>query len=78
MEEWATFVYEYVSRRSLKGSVCTFYELTEAKEVKGERFYQIDPLVFKKCLALLQQQGKAEVFQLDAGGADCEQGVKFF
>ena len=58
--------------------MCTFYELTEAKEVKGERFYQIDPLVIKKCLAFLQLQGKAEVFQLDAEGADCEKGVKFF
>jgi ESCRT-II complex subunit VPS25 len=73
--EWASIVYEYVNRNSLKGSVCTFYELTEAKEVKNEKFYKIDTAVFKRCLAVLQGQGKAEVFQLDG---DSEDGVKFF
>lgn len=75
VDEWAAVVYEYVDRSSLQGSVCTFYELTEAKEVKNEKFYKIDPLVFRKCLAILQGQGKAEVFQLDG---DSEAGVKFF
>jgi len=75
LDEWSKLIYEYVDRKSLQGTVCTFYELTEAKEVRNEKFSRIDKVVFRKSLAVLEKQGKAEVFQLDEAE---EHGVKFF
>merc|ERR1712241_992027 len=65
LDEWANLIYAYVDKNSLQGTVCTFYELTEAREVKNEKFYKIDPILFEKCLRVLEKQSKAEIFQLD-------------
>lgn len=75
LDQWANLIYAYVERNALHGTVCTFYELTEAKEIKNEPFYKIDLEVFRKSLAVLEKENKAEVFQLDG---DSEYGVKFF
>ncbi len=74
-DEWSKLIYEFVNRKVLQGTVCTFYELTEAKEIRNEKFFRIDQTVFRKSLAVLEKQGKAEVFQLDDVG---DHGVKFF
>ena len=75
LDEWAKFIYDYIDRKSLQNNVCTFYELTESKDVRNEKFYKIDLNLFRKCLNVLNKQRKAEVFQLDNNG---EFGVKFF
>ena len=75
LDEWAKLIYDYVNRNAMQNTVCTFYELTESKQVKNEKFHKIDIIVFRKSLTVLQRQNKAEVFQLDS---DSEHGVKFF
>jgi len=74
-EEWANLIYDYVNRNGLRNSVCTIYELIESDEVKDEQFYNIEKGFFKKCIAILQQKKKAELFYLDQNS---EEGVKFF
>ncbi len=73
--EWAKLIYDYVNKNSLQNTVCTFYELTESKEVRNEKFYKINNVIFRKALHILEDQHKAEVFQLDS---ESELGVKFF
>ena len=74
LEDWSRIIYEHVDKNALQGTVCTFYELTEAKEMKNKEFFKIDLLVFRKGLEVLEKQNKAEIFQLDG---DSEYG-KFF
>lgn len=75
LEEWSRIIYEHVDANALQGTVCTFYELTEAKEIRHTEFFKIDVQVFRKSLEVLEKQNKAEIFQLDG---DSEHGVKFF
>ena len=74
IDEWAKLIYEYVSKKALQNTVCTYFELTEADECRKEEFYRLHPELLRKALRNLEKQNKAEVFQLD----DMSEGVKFF
>lgn len=79
VDEWARLIYDYVDRRALQNTVCTFYELTESSEIKNEKFYQIDRTLFRKALQALNKQNKAEIFQtVDDSTGEINMGVKFF
>ena len=53
-------------------------DICEERESEGEIFHKLDiQIVIKACYAL-QQEGKAEVFSLDASGLEGTLGVKFF
>jgi ESCRT-II complex subunit VPS25 len=73
VDEWAKIVYDYVNKNGMQNTVCTFYELTESDDCKGEEFFNIDKNLFVKCLTALQQQRRAELISLNG-----EMGVKFF
>ena len=78
LDEWAAQISQYVNKRFLQNTVCTFYELLEADEARPEKFYQADTRVFERALKVLQAQGKCEVFFLEAKNPSSGQGVKFF
>ena len=71
-EEWADLIHKHVSESGLKNSVCTFYELTEADEVRHLPFYQLHQDILKKALHVLEKRGQATIITM----ADSE-GVKF-
>ena len=70
--QWADLIYNYVRQNGLnRGSVCTFYELTEGDEVSNQPFYNLEKQLLIKSLEVLAKEEKAEIFAND-------QGVKFF
>ena len=75
LDEWAKLIYDYVNRNGLQNTVCTFYELTESSDCKKEEFFNLDQLVLKKALNILNGQKKAEIIYLDES---TDEGVKFF
>ena len=37
LDEWAKIVYEFVNRKALQNTVCTFYELIDTKDNRNEK-----------------------------------------
>jgi ESCRT-II complex subunit VPS25 len=37
VDEWARIIYEYVKRKALQNTVCTFYELIDSKDNQNEK-----------------------------------------
>ena len=58
----------------MQNTVCTFYELMEGEDSKGQPFHHLDKELLIKSLQTLEHQKKAEIF----GGAHGDKGVKFF
>ncbi len=48
LDEWARIIYDYVNRRGLQNSVCTFYELIESKDNKNEKYENLIKLIETK------------------------------
>eukprot|EP00638_Chattonella_subsalsa_P017596 CAMPEP_0117844480 /NCGR_PEP_ID=MMETSP0949-20121206/17587_1 /TAXON_ID=44440 /ORGANISM="Chattonella subsalsa, Strain CCMP2191" /LENGTH=147 /DNA_ID=CAMNT_0005689631 /DNA_START=17 /DNA_END=461 /DNA_ORIENTATION=+ len=74
-EEVAAEFYDWICQRSMVGSVYTVYELTEGEEVQGTDFAGMDSNLFRRALSVLENQGKAQIFQ---GATSEDDGVKFF
>lgn len=72
VNQWAKMIYEHATDCGLTGSVCTFYELTQADEVRDKEFHGLDDSVLRKALQVLEQEGKAVLINFE--GSD---GVKF-
>lgn len=51
LDEWSKIIYEFVNRKALQNTVCTFYELTESKDNRNEKYYQI--IIIKIYLILI-------------------------
>ncbi|CAM9464990.1 unnamed protein product [Phaeothamnion confervicola] len=73
--ETASKLYEWVRKQGRIGEVFTVYELHQGDEMEGTDFFGTDEAVFRKALAVLERDGKAELFQ---GATSEEDGVKFF
>lgn len=37
LDEWAKIIYEFVNKRALQNTVCTFYEIIDSKDNKNEK-----------------------------------------
>ena len=70
-QQWGDAIYTYAKDNGLANSVCSMFELTQADEVEGQPFHNLDQEVLVKALKALQVQGKAEIFGNN-------EGVKFF
>ncbi len=55
----------------MTNTVCTFYELTDGEDTRGQPFHGLERELLVKSLRALENQGKAEIFE-------SEDGVKFF
>lgn len=76
-KEWGDIIYKWAVDTGNTDTVCTFFELLEGETGEGQAFFNMDRHVFRRALAELQTQGKAEIFS--AGAEDEEgDGVKFF
>eukprot|EP00696_Hemimastix_kukwesjijk_P013444 gnl/Hemi2/26831_TR9026_c0_g1_i1.p1 gnl/Hemi2/26831_TR9026_c0_g1~~gnl/Hemi2/26831_TR9026_c0_g1_i1.p1 ORF type:complete len:189 (+),score=75.07 gnl/Hemi2/26831_TR9026_c0_g1_i1:44-610(+) len=73
--EWAGLVADWVERTGMPGTVCTLYELTQGEATQSEAFHGLPVPVLLPALEVLQERGKAEIFQSDNPD---EVGVKFF
>jgi ESCRT-II complex subunit VPS25 len=47
LDEWSKIIYEFVNRKALQNTVCTFYELIESKDNRNEKYYQIIIIIMK-------------------------------
>ena len=74
-EELATDVYEWAVASGNIGGICTLYELHSGEDISNTSFEGIDEDLLRRALAILEEQGKAKVFQ---GETSDEDGVKFF
>ncbi|XP_041374634.1 vacuolar protein-sorting-associated protein 25-like [Gigantopelta aegis] len=72
-EQWGKQIYKWISDNSMTNTVCTYYEITEGDDSKGQEFHGLEKWLLVRALQTLQSQGKAEL--ISAGGTE---GVKFF
>ncbi|BET03055.1 Vacuolar protein [Nesidiocoris tenuis] len=70
IDEWASILYSWADETGQTGSVCTFYEITNASD---QEFSGIDQDVLLKALRKLEQAKKVEIIHMDDA-----KGVKFF
>ncbi len=74
-QEIATSVLEFVRKNGMAGNVYTVYDLHSGDDMTaGADFHGTDPTIFRRALEILEQQGKAALFQ---GATSEEDGVKF-
>lgn len=73
-ETIADSLYKWVVNKGLVGSVLTVFELCSAEEHPDSVVLNIDPLLVRKSLLLLQAKGKCAIIQ---GAIVDEDGVKF-
>jgi len=74
VEEWAQDLLRVAQENGWGGSVVLLDELTAGAEVAGTDLEGLDRTVLMRALALLERQGRVEVFT----GSSDEEGVKFF
>ncbi|CAM9345686.1 unnamed protein product [Ascophyllum nodosum] len=73
-DEIAAKLFDFVRKHDMIGSVFTVYELHQGDEVSGTDFFGMDEGLFRKALAVLEDEGRAVIFQ---GATSEEDGVKF-
>lgn len=70
--EWAKIIYDWAVDNAHVNTVCTFYEIVAADESKGLLFHKMDLDLLRRCLKVLEKDGKAVVINPNDDG-----GVKF-
>eukprot|EP00053_Salpingoeca_punica_P019669 m.200712 g.200712 ORF g.200712 m.200712 type:complete len:680 (+) comp17697_c0_seq3:6461-8500(+) len=76
-QQWAQIIYDWAKKEGYTDTVCTVFELLEGSTGENSEFHKLDPDAFRKAIAELQKQGKAELFASDDGDRSAD-GVKFF
>jgi len=71
----AAKLYQFVRDQGLVDTVLTVYEITEGEQFEGSPFAGMDDTILRRAIALLEDEGKASLFQ---GNTSAEDGVKFF
>ncbi|CAM9420612.1 unnamed protein product [Hapterophycus canaliculatus] len=74
VEEIAAKLFDFVRKHDMVGGVFTVYELHQGDEVLGTDFFGMDEGLFRKALAVLENQGRVVLF---SGASSEEDGVKF-
>lgn len=75
-EELATDVYGWATATgNAGGGICTLFELHSGEDVSGTSFEGIDEELLRRALAILEDEGKCQVFQ---GETSEEDGIKFY
>jgi len=74
-KQFAADIYQWAEKNGFIGSVCTIYELHSGEDVDGTSFQGADEELFRRALAILEEQGKCVVFK---GETSSEDGIKFF
>jgi ESCRT-II complex subunit VPS25 len=77
ISEWGQIIYKWASNSGYNsGTLCTVYELIEGNTGEGELFFQMDIVLFIKCIKFLEKNNKANYYQKNKE-VSMEDGVKF-
>ncbi len=77
--EWAERLYKHVCDTGQTGSIVTVYELFMSDESKGQDFHGLPEPMWRRIIAVLEEQGRAKLFAAEGSEAlGSEAGVKFF
>ncbi|RWS26134.1 vacuolar protein-sorting-associated protein 25-like protein [Leptotrombidium deliense] len=68
-EEWANVIYQWVQKKSLTNTVCTFYEILSGDDTSKEEFHGLNEDVFRKAINPFGQTFISDDFLLSAIGA---------
>merc|ERR1711973_78925 len=77
-DEWSTLIFKWVQENGMTDTVCTLFELREGDDTAKEEFHGLDMWTLKKALSVLEQKGKAQMFEAPEATDDSGLGVKFF
>ena len=70
--EWANMIHSWAAETGHINSVCTFYEIISSDETRSLPFHNMDPDFLRRCLKILEKEGKAVIISAEDDG-----GVKF-
>ncbi|KAL7753845.1 Vacuolar protein-sorting-associated protein 25 [Sorochytrium milnesiophthora] len=77
VDEWAECLYKWVYEHGMTDSVMTGYELLRGDLTEGEEFFEMDDRLFRKAVASLVQQRRAQTFANDDEDTVDRMGIKF-
>ncbi|GAA95348.1 hypothetical protein E5Q_02005 [Mixia osmundae IAM 14324] len=62
--EWATVIYDFITRNGLNGSIMTAYELVKGGDLAHTtEFYEMPVPLLRLAMTVLVKQGKAQIFK---------------
>jgi ESCRT-II complex subunit VPS25 len=76
--EWADLIYSHVKVTGQTGTIVTVYELFQSDNVSNCEFYQLPEAMWRRAIRVLEDTGKAKLFDSEDGGNSMELGIKFF
>jgi len=76
MDEWANLIYNWAISAGVVGKLLTFFDVHGGDASADQPFHGLNPGLLLKVLLLLEDQGKARVFQ--EGKVVDEFGVRFY
>ena len=66
-------IYRYAKENGMIGDIFTLYEIRCGEDQEDAPFYEMHEMTFRKAVRVLEEDGRAKLFEQDG-----EEGIKFF